>query len=268
MSKTPWLLPEFIDIWWYQLSQTLITSVIWLSLFVLFVICYNISSKKNGNFAYFVDMVVEWIIDFIDKNWWNIPNYAKVYIMFLFVYIAWNNIIWVVWDLFAGVYPDFHHIFRPTSTDVMFNFILAVVGVVSAIVYWFKKHWLSFLWKYIPIKWVWIVDKVTWIWTFLVKIIDIAIGLFVGFLEAIWEVARVLSLSLRLFGNIFAGMILVWLIIVAAKSLISLITVWYLNTPFILPVLILFVEVFVGLLQAFVFSLLVLVYFKIADTGH
>lgn len=80
------------------------------------------------------------------------------------------------------------------------------------------------------------------------------IGLFVGILEAISELARVISFTFRLFGNIFAGEIL----LVAMAFLIPLIGI----IPF------LGLELFVGMIQAFIFSMLTLVFATMATLSH
>ena len=81
---------------------------------------------------------------------------------------------------------------------------------------------------------------------------------FVGFIEFISEISRIISLSFRLFGNIFAGEVL-------------LIVISFLM-PFVLPLPFMFIELFVGLIQAFIFAILTLVFLKVATTemehGH
>ncbi len=69
-----------------------------------------------------------------------------------------------------------------------------------------------------------------------------------GFFEILSESVKILSFSFRLFGNIFAGEIL--LIIIAFL------------VPFIIPVPFMLLEVFVGIIQAFIFSILTLVFIK------
>lgn len=82
------------------------------------------------------------------------------------------------------------------------------------------------------------------------------INLFVGILEVIGEFTKVLSLSLRLFGNIFAGEVLL-IVIAAISSYFSPLA----TLPFI------FMELFVGFIQAFVFTMLTIVYLAVA-THH
>ena len=72
------------------------------------------------------------------------------------------------------------------------------------------------------------------------------IKVFVGLIEIIGEFAKVASLSFRLFGNIFAGEVLL-----AAMAAIL---------AFGLPIPFMFLEVIIGLIQAFIFSVLILAY--------
>lgn len=77
---------------------------------------------------------------------------------------------------------------------------------------------------------------------------------FVGLLELVSEVAKVVSFSFRLFGNVFAGEVL----LIVMASLV----------PYVAPIPFLFLEIFVGLVQALVFSLLTLVFLTIATVDH
>jgi F-type H+-transporting ATPase subunit a len=80
------------------------------------------------------------------------------------------------------------------------------------------------------------------------------IKVFVGIIEIIGEIAKVASLSFRLFGNIFAGEVLL-----AAMAVIF---------AYILPIPFMFLEVIVGIIQALIFAMLTLVYFTIAGTAE
>ena len=80
------------------------------------------------------------------------------------------------------------------------------------------------------------------------------IDFFIGILEIIGNLARLISLSFRLFGNIFAGEVL--LIITGFLA------------PFLAPIPFLMLEIFVGFIQALVFSMLTLVFLSIAVENH
>ena len=72
----------------------------------------------------------------------------------------------------------------------------------------------------------------------------------IGLVEFIGEIARLVSFSFRLFGNIFAG-----------KTLI-LVAIFF--VPLILPVPVMAFELFVGVIQAVVFAILTLLFIKLA----
>lgn len=77
---------------------------------------------------------------------------------------------------------------------------------------------------------------------------------FVGLIEIIGEVAKIASLSFRLFGNVFAGEVLL-----ASMSAIL---------AFGVPIPFLFLEVLVGLIQALIFAMLILTYLTINTTAE
>jgi F-type H+-transporting ATPase subunit a len=81
-----------------------------------------------------------------------------------------------------------------------------------------------------------------------------AIDLAVSILELISELAKILSFSFRLFGNMFAGLVL--LILIG-----SMIPVFFQST-------VLLFELFIGLIQAFVFGMLTMVFMAQATQGH
>ncbi len=80
------------------------------------------------------------------------------------------------------------------------------------------------------------------------------IDMIVGLLETISEFAKIISFSFRLFGNIFAGEVLL-----AVMAFII---------PFLISVPFLGLEIFVGFMQAFVFAFLTLIFMYMATLGH
>jgi F-type H+-transporting ATPase subunit a len=76
----------------------------------------------------------------------------------------------------------------------------------------------------------------------------------VGLLEGMSEVTKIISFAFRLFGNIFAGMVLLAVI----SSLV----------PFLAPVIFYLLEVFVGFIQAFVFMMLTAAFIAVATADH
>lgn len=96
-------------------------------------------------------------------------------------------------------------------------------------------------------------------WNYAKKFINFKspIGFFIGFVEFLSETTRLISFSFRLFGNIFAGEVLL------------LVMGYFL--PVLLPVPFMLFEVMVGLIQATIFAALMLIFVKVAvvhDEGH
>ncbi len=77
---------------------------------------------------------------------------------------------------------------------------------------------------------------------------------FVGILDIVQELGRILSLAFRLFGNIFAGTVVL--------------AVFAFIIPFVSDIIFIPFELFVAFVQAFVFALLVLIYLQLAVTPH
>lgn len=80
------------------------------------------------------------------------------------------------------------------------------------------------------------------------------IDLIVGLLELISEFAKIISFTFRLFGNVFAGAVLLF--------------VMSFLVPFVVPLPFYGLELFVGFMQAFVFAILTLIFMSMATVGH
>jgi len=80
------------------------------------------------------------------------------------------------------------------------------------------------------------------------------INFFVGILEIVGEIAKIISFSFRLFGNVFAGEVLLVVMTMLA--------------PYLAPLPFYGLEIFVGFIQALVFTMLSLVFIKMATEAH
>lgn len=85
-------------------------------------------------------------------------------------------------------------------------------------------------------------------------VVTACIEFFVGIIEIASEFAKIASLSLRLFGNVFAGEVLIGVMLGLAS--------------FVVPIPFMFLEILVGFIQATVFSTLVLVFLVMATESH
>ena len=134
-------------------------------------------------------------------------------------------------------------IFRAPSSDLNMTFALALTTMILVQVFGFRERGISYLGHFIRLD------------SFKKKGIGLGlIDFFLGLVELISEFAKILSFSFRLFGNIFAGEVLM-IVIVSLVSLLVLVGIFGL-------------EIFVGTIQAFVFFILALVFFSIATQHH
>ncbi len=136
---------------------------------------------------------------------------------------------------------DFRPLVRVSSTDLNFTLALALVSVVMTQVIGFRALGLGYLTKFFNFKALFTKPGM--------GLLDFVVGL----LELISEFSKILSFSFRLFGNIFAGSVL--LFVMGALA------------PFILPGFY-GLELFVGLIQAFVFGMLTMVFMAQATHSH
>jgi F-type H+-transporting ATPase subunit a len=133
---------------------------------------------------------------------------------------------------------------RPAATDLNLTVGLALVSFFTIQYFGIRSQGLNYFQKFIPVRSMGNLAK---------KPMG-AIDLIVGPLELVSEFSKIISLSFRLFGNIFAGAILlaVMLFLVGTG----------------LPVIFYALELIVGLAQALVFAVLTLVFVSQAMEGH
>lgn len=140
---------------------------------------------------------------------------------------------------------------RPANTDLNTTAAMAVLAVVSSHVFGVMAiGFFKYANKFIKLGDIYMAVKSL----NPVKILVAIIELFVGFIEIFSEIAKMVSLSLRLYGNIFAGEVLLTVI----ASLIAGYGAFAIPIPFMA------LEFIVGIIQAIVFCMLTLVYLNIA----
>jgi len=145
-------------------------------------------------------------------------------------------------------------LFRPATSDLNMTLAMGIVAVLASHVFGimtigFFKHWN----KFIQLGTIWkAVAKFGKVpaGQYAIDVFAALVEFMVGLIELVSEAAKMVSLSLRLFGNVFAGEVLIHVL----SSLIA----YVMPTPFM------FLEIIVGIVQALVFSMLTLVYLTIA----
>jgi len=248
VSITPEIITNLLGI---PVSNTLIASL--MATAILAVIAY-FSTKEMKETPKGIQNIFETIIEALFKMADGVTGDRKQ--TYQFFPIVATIFIFIITSNWLGLLPGFgslgfyevakegmlengHAVFIPllrsTNSDLNTTLALAIVsvlaiqifGIMALGVFKYGKKFINFS---SPIKF------------------------FVGILELISEVAKMISFSFRLFGNVFAGEVLLVVIMTLA--------------PFIAPLPFFGLELFVGFVQALVFSMLTLVFLKVAVTAH
>lgn len=247
VSITPEIITNILGI---PISNTLIASLI--ATAILVIIAYfatrNIKEVPTGIQNLF-EIIIEALFKMID----NVTGDRKQTYQFfplvatIFIFIVLSNWLGLLpgfgsigfYETVKGVRGEEHAVFvsffRSANSDLNTTLALAIVsvlatqifGIIALGVFKYGKKFINF---------------------------SSPIAFFVGILEIISEVAKMISFSFRLFGNVFAGEVL----LVVIMTLV----------PFIAPLPFFGLELFVGFIQALVFAMLTLVFLKMAVTAH
>lgn len=191
-----------------------------------------------------IEAIVEFWFSTIDSVTANRQRTLQFFplVTCVFLFVLFSNLVELVPGLgTVGIY-GLHEgdvalipFIRSGSADLNFTLAMAVIVVMATWIYGIKELGIkSHFSKFFNFK--------------------NPIHTFIGLLELVSEFSRVISFSFRLFGNIFAGEVLLLVIAFLVPVIAGL--------PF------LFLELFVGLVQALVFSMLTLVFLKVATDGH
>lgn len=225
-----------------SLGPLLITNtmiVTWITMGILLVLSLLGTKKMSlvpSGLQNFLEMIIEGGYQMVEDL---AAKKAKVffpYVMTFFLFIITAN--WL------GLFPGFGTIglnkdgfiplFRSINSDLNTTLALALLSVIITHIYAIKylgvldyiKKWISFN----------------------------PIFLFVGLLELVSEFTKIISLSFRLFGNIFAGEV----VLSTVSSIFA----------FIAPLPFYGLEVIVGFVQAAVFMMLTLVFMVLISQKH
>lgn len=146
----------------------------------------------------------------------------------------------------ASEHAESMHVFRAPTSDLNTTIALALVSVLLIQFAAIKELGIGkYSGKFFNFK---VVKKGV------MGYFEAGINSFVGILELLSEFTKIISFAFRLFGNIFAGEVLIIVISALTYSVGTL--------PF------LGLEVFVGLIQAFVFTMLTLVFLSVSISSN
>jgi F-type H+-transporting ATPase subunit a len=217
----------------------------WISIIVLAVL-FRLATSNMAMVPKGIQNLGEWVIESLFGLAENVAGRAKAREFFtlfatIFLFVIVNN--WMELlpgftntTIFAKTAEGVVPLFRSPSADLNFTLALALTTMTMVQV-WSIKHvgvggWAS---KFINLR-------------------GGGIGFLVGLLELLSELSRIISFSFRLFGNLFAGEVLL--------SVIPSLIPWVIVLPFLA------LEVFVGAIQALIFSLLALAFVVMATIPH
>jgi len=248
-------------------------------LVIILLIILAFKSFPKSSFVLLFDLMFEKVYDFFeDLLWKEEKNWIKMYVTILFFIIIISNLFWVFLELLL---PAFglehghavlaHYIVIPTATKE-FNIAMATIWVLIVTYEQFKSlGFTKFLYEYFPIFGKDYIPytrgkmpaAIDWPLFLIVKFFDIVISMFLWVLEIIWTVAKIISLSFRLFWNVFSGWILLAMLMWAVVWLSTLLFKGF-EFPIIAPIIIYLQEILVAMIQAFVFPLLIAIFIKVA----
>lgn len=222
----------------FRIGNYIITNSLLLSFIVFLVLSTLALALKNrvklipGTFQNMFEMLIEFFLSLMDSILGDRKKSEKYLplIATIFLFILTSNWLGLLPGVGSFVLKEGHTnipLLRSPAADLNFTLAMALIAVVATnffgiVILGFFKHIKKFLNLSSPIKF------------------------FVGILEFLSEISRIISFSFRLFGNIFAGEVL-------------LIIVFFLS-PYIVPIPFLMLEIFFGMIQAFIFAMLTLVF--------
>jgi F-type H+-transporting ATPase subunit a len=232
---------EIFNIGGFGITNSLFSTLI-VSAFLI--ICGLVLSRNirivPGTVQAGIEMGVEWLLELMESMLGSAKKAEQYFplVATIFIFIMASN--------FSGILPwvgslVIKHggrevsLFRSPAADLNFTLAFAIISVVlTNIIGMMSVGAFSHIGKFLNFK--------------------SPIGFFIGILEMISEFAKIISLSFRLFGNVFAGEVLLTIVAFLA--------------PYVIPLPFLFLELFVGFIQAFVFAMLTLVSISLHTTAH
>ena len=246
----------------FSITNALLTS--WLAVAIIIILSLALRSKLReipGKLQNFFEIIVEGALSLCDQVTNNRALSIRIFpiAISVFFFILINNWLGIMPLGGFGIVEKAEHGFafipflRSGTADINTTIALAVMAVLGANIFGIFSIglWKTFN-KYVNLKVLGgIFTKIRHEPTI---IIVAPITFFVGLIEIVGEFAKVASLSFRLFGNVFAGEVL----LVSMAALVA----------YIIPIPFLFLELLVGVIQALIFSILLVVYFTIGASDH
>ncbi len=227
------------NLWGIPVTNTLITT--WIVMGILIIAAFFIGrnpklipGKVQSVFEWLFEYVLKFMEETLGSRGLAIRYFPLIATIFIFIFASnlfdflpiFNSI-----GLYRG--DELIPLFRPINTDLNMPLALAIISVIAIeIIGITTVGFFRYAGKFINFS--------------------SPVNFIVGLIELVSELSRFISFSFRLFGNIFAGEVLLAVI--------------GLFVPYGLPVPLMGFELFVGFIQATVFAMLTLFFIKLAIT--
>jgi len=241
----------------FPITNTLLAS--WLSILLLMALSIAATTRMQlvpGGVQNLMEMVVETLQRLTEMV--AGPKHARLFFapmatIFLFLLVSnWMGLLPGFGTI--GLWREEHGetlfvpLLRSAATDLNVPAALAIISVGLSQYFGIRAlgSW-RYIGKFIRVEPLWRARNAR-------DLLFAPIDLFVGILETITEVAKLISFSFRLFGNIFAGELVL--------AVIFFLIPWVGALPFY------GLELMVGIIQAFVFAGLSLAFWTVAVTSH
>ena len=235
---------RLFTLWGIPITNTLITA--WVVIALLLITAFFVGRRPRlvpGKVQNVFEMLFEYVLGLMEETLGSRALAVRFFplIVTLFLFIFASNMfefLPFVESIGFNIGGEFVPLLRSVNTDLNVTLAFAIIA-------------------YLVIELTGV--AVLGFWRYGAKFVNLrggVLGFVIGIIEFVSNLARLISFSFRLFGNIFAGGIL----IAVALSFV----------PLLLPVPIMLFELFVGLVQAAIFALLTMAFIKIAitDAGH
>lgn len=247
---------------YFTVTNALATS--WVVVFIIFVVAFLLNRKIKevpGKLQNLFEIMMDGALSLCDQVTNSRALSLRIFPIAIsaFFFILINNWLGIFPFGGFGLLEDGNHglsfipFLRGGTADINTTIALSVIAVLGANIFGILSigFWKT-LNKYVNLKALGgIFTKVRHEPTVLIVA---PITFFVGLIEIAGEFAKVASLSFRLFGNILAGEVL----LASISALLA----------FVAPIPFLFLEILVGIVQALIFSILLVVYFTVAASDH